>query len=257
MQINIFDANSHVRRFIEVDRTGLPLRTLAMEVNMSPAVSVYVWDGAGGNQRRRDIFPPYKANRTPPAEDIFATMNLFKQVLRHTKAIQITVPKYEADDVIAYLVAAYQAQADITIHSTDRDLYALCALPNVRHSAVPVEKVPPHLIRLFKATKGDPSDNIPGIKGFGDKAWETCDKDEMLGWYLLGAGQLSSPDVTAERFRISKASAAWLCDNTKLALDMWKIIGFFPPTATEVNAGTTIGSVNQAEVNTLLGRFLQ
>lgn len=257
MHINLYDSNSHIRRLIEADSSGLPLRTLVTRVNNSTSVEVFVWDGAGGNQRRRNIYAPYKMNRTPPAEDIFATMNLFKQALRHTKAIQITVPQYEGDDAIAYMAQAYSSQADISIHSSDRDLLALCTLPGVRLVDVHNTKVPPALIRLYKATKGDPSDGIPGIKGFGDGAWEKADKDRLLDWYQAGCPKLpEDTDKVAETFAMTKGCASWLIANTPLAHTFWTIVGFMPPSDAEVEAGTVVGKRDDAATATIMGRFM-
>ena len=265
MNINLYDSNSHIRRLIEGDASGLPLRTLLTQVNNSASVEVFVWDGAGGNERRRKLFPGYKANRTPPAEDIFATMNLFKQVLRHTKAIQITVPTYEGDDVLAYMAQAYASRATISIRSSDRDLLALCTLPGVRLVDVPAPKVPPELIRLYKATRGDPSDGIPGIKGFGEVAWERCDKEALLNWYEGTTISDSGFDIVTHgavdkianyHFGIPMCCASWLKENSQLARTFYHIVGFMPPTDAEVAAGTIVGKRDDAATANIMGRFM-
>jgi len=258
MALQVFDANSWVRRFIEADASGLPIRTLITNINTSPDVMVYVWDGRGGNERRRKMFPTYKANRTPPAENIFATMNLCKQAMRHSKALQITVEGYEGDDVIAALVGLYATKTGVTIWSTDRDLYALCTVEGVTHPTVTNPKCSPELTRLYKATVGDPSDAIPGIKGFGAKAWADCDKDSLRGWYEQGCPVLpSDPTMVVDYFGIPKACASWLSSNQELARTMWTIVGFMPPSAAEVEAGTIIGKRDDAAVATILGKYLQ
>lgn len=262
-RINIYDANSWIRRNIEVDPTGLPLRNMIMDVNTSSNIEVFVWDGAGGNQRRRDLYPAYKSNRPPMDPAIWEVLKFAKELLAHTSAIQITVPGYEGDDVIAALVGMYAAQIPITIHSTDRDLYALCSLDTVRHQvidqggAAPAE---PHLVRLVKTLVGDRSDAIPGVKGFGEGAWEKCDKDALLYWFQHDCTPIPTPDQTEhimELFQVGKAVANWMIANRDLMRTFWTIIGFFPPSQDEINANTTVGVRNVAATNALLRDFHQ
>ncbi|MDR3436476.1 hypothetical protein [Telmatospirillum sp.] len=255
--LNIFDANSWVRRFLEADSSGLPIRNLVTDANISNDVSVYVWDGKGGNDRRRKLFPGYKANRTPPAENIFATMNLARKAFRHSKAIQVQVAGYEGDDVIAALVGQYATTTEVAIWSTDRDLYALCATPGVTHPTVTNPKTTPELIRLYKATVGDPSDHIPGIKGFGAKTWEGCDKENLQGWYRGVRPLDHGVGDVAECFEIPMGCARWLHENQALARTMYQIVGFMPPTNAEIEAGTTVGRRDDVALNNLLRGFLQ
>lgn len=257
MKINLYDANSHVRRLLEADKTGRPLRTLLFEVNTSSDVEVFVWDGAKGNDRRRALYAPYKTNRTPMAEDIFAFLQMSRDLLRHTKAIQITVNGYEADDAIAALCSEFCHKTPVSIHSTDRDLVALCALPGVRHDFQSLAKVAPGQIRLFKSTVGDPSDNIPGIKGFGQKAWENCDQDELRSWFEGGSRLSDDPEQIMDAFRLTKACANWLIANQDLARTFWTIVGFMPPTPQEIEKGTRVGVKNDAAAFALLERFMQ
>jgi len=262
-RLNIYDANSWVRRNIEVDPTGLPLRNLIMDVNSSTDIEVFVWDGARGNERRRALYPAYKSNRSPMDPAIWEVLNFTKELLAHTPAIQIVVPGYEGDDVIAALVGSYASQLPITIFSTDRDLYALCAVEGVRHHVIDQGgKAPsdPHLVRLIKTMVGDPSDTIPGVKGFGQGAWDKCDKDALLSWFThdckpeLHEGQL---EQIMELFGMGKASTDWLIKNQKLVHTFWTIIGFFPPPPALIEVNTTVGVRNLMATNALLRDFHQ
>ena len=123
--LKIIDANNYVRRLVEADASGFPMRNLLTEIKTSKDIWVFVWDGRNGNERRRKLFPDYKMKRRLPDENIFKAMDLFREVLRHSKALQVTVPEYEADDVIASLVATFKENIDVQVHSTDRDLTAL------------------------------------------------------------------------------------------------------------------------------------
>jgi 5'-3' exonuclease len=257
--IQLFDANSWVRMCIEADATGLPLRSLVFNIQNTTDTSIFVWDGKGGNDRRRALFPAYKMQRKPTGENIWAAMNMFKDLLKHTKAIQVTIPGYEGDDVIAALVETFAPQTSIQILSTDRDLFALCNHPSVSHARVVTPKVPAVLLRVYKATVGDPSDNIPGIKGFGEGAWIQCNQDRLADWYERGLTYAADqePAPVAEWFNMPLRCASWLLENQDLARTMYQIIGFMPPTKAELNAGLSVGTDDPAAVEAIFTRFLQ
>ena len=90
------------------------------------------------------------------------------------------IPGYEADDVIATLVDRAPAEAKVSIVSTDRDLMQLVdervqlldGIRDRRYGPGEVEErfgVPPQRLLDVRALVGDKSDNIPGVKGIGEK----------------------------------------------------------------------------------------
>jgi len=90
------------------------------------------------------------------------------------------VPDFEADDVIATLVERAPKDALISIVSTDKDLMQLVSdrvtlldgVKDRRYGPSEVEErfgVQPDRILDLRALVGDPSDNIPGVKGIGEK----------------------------------------------------------------------------------------
>lgn len=258
IKMHIYDGNAWLRKLFEADRTGLPLRTFITEINSTAGVPIVVWDGLNGNARRRKLYPLYKRNRLPAAEDIFATFRLAKELLKLTKALQVEVYDYEGDDVIASLATTYSSQTTVEIYTVDRDLYALCVLPHVQLVGARPPKVPHDHVRLFKATVGDPSDNIKGIKGFGPAAWEACDKEALTSWYTEGCPQLSLdvPKIMDE-FSVSNAHALWLITNRVQAKCYWDIVGFMPPTSKEIEENTIVGQRDDAALTTRLKEFLQ
>ena len=92
----------------------------------------------------------------------------------------LEVPDFEADDVIATLVETAPAGAEVCIVSTDKDLMQLVR-PGVelldgakgrRIDSAAVEErfgVLPDQLLDMRSLVGDPSDNIPGVKGIGEK----------------------------------------------------------------------------------------
>lgn len=160
----IFDGNNVFQRWTMHDVTGRPVRNLLDQITTAPHQPVVVWDGRGALRARREIYPDYKMQRESKGEDLYAAMELLQTALTHTNAVQFKVPGYEADDVIATLVRreAFDVQH---IHTNDEDLAAL---------GVPTDKEPkvePQWLPTYKASVGDKSDNIPGIRGFGPAAW--------------------------------------------------------------------------------------
>jgi 5'-3' exonuclease len=110
-----------------------------------------------------------------------------------TSAIQVTVPYYEADDVIVTLTRKHQDSYRVTVDTSDRDMWCLSDHRNVSVTCNPIQEVMPRDVQLYKALVGDTSDQIPGVRLFGDKAWENVYRyaepyAERL-WNLLLADQ--------------------------------------------------------------------
>jgi 5'-3' exonuclease len=221
--MHIFDCNNYVRRMIEADKHGTPLLTIFNAIQNLPDIPLCVWDGVGGNRRRRDIYPNYKVQRKPLDPTIFNALNNAKALLSLSKAINIECPGWEGDDVIATLVRRHFPDVQrFHIHTTDVDMLQLERVVIDRDKA-PVE---PQFMRLYKTLVGDTSDNIPGIKGFGEKAWaELSDDYRHILCGLFEAGQ----PIDWSRVPMSKGSAKWISEpaNERLVRDFWTIIGFF------------------------------
>lgn len=183
MAIRIFDGNLCLRRRLEMDQTGAPLRALAYD-NMynKSETKIWVFDHPKGNLKRRAIYPDYKMNRTPPAENIIAFIKLWQEMVKLTGVFSIQVPGYEADDIIYSLCKINNGQP-IIVESNDGDLRALEVMPNVKLESNALNMIEPEYVQLYKATVGDPSDNIRGVPGFGKKTWNDCDKELLWEWY--------------------------------------------------------------------------
>ncbi len=136
-------------------------------------------DPRGGSFRRR-IYPEYKAGRDAQPEDLTAQLPLVAELCAAFGVPMIEVPDFEADDVIATLVETAPEGAEVCIVSTDKDLMQLVRpgvelLDGVKgkriDSATVVARfgVPPEKLLDLRALVGDPSDNIPGVKGIGEK----------------------------------------------------------------------------------------
>ena len=175
--IHIYDGNNvRLREMTKPKVPGEARLSLRQqyEFHLSPGddFHIWVWDGRDHNQRRRDLFPGYKAQREPMAEDHFSQIRLFRELLTYSRAVQFDVDGWEADDVIATLARHFAKDQPVTCHSNDLDYYQLCANPNIAINGIGKTPTEPRWIPLYKAFVGDTSDNIPGVAGFGPKTWD-------------------------------------------------------------------------------------
>jgi len=137
---------------------------------------------------RHVAYEKYKAQR-PKTDDILAKqINRSRDIL---KAFEIPVydsPSFEADDILGTIVGKLKTQKEkikIIIASGDLDTLQLVSDDDVvvytlskgiKEAVIYDEKAvmerygfPPKLVPDFKGLKGDPSDNIIGVKGIGEK----------------------------------------------------------------------------------------
>jgi DNA polymerase-1 len=159
------------------------LRSLGAYKKRFPGARVWVcWDGS--SQRRKAMYPDYKANRTHSANAPSEEMSWLKSNLHLCGVFQAFNLKEEADDVIASLVRGPFENSSNIIVSTDRDMLQLVSeftqqlCPNVGMSKEKLYNsdlvkeeygVLPEFIVHIRALSGDSSDNIHGVPGFGLK----------------------------------------------------------------------------------------
>jgi DNA polymerase-1 len=169
------------------------LKTLRRIVEESqPKAIVVAWEG-GGSSKRRALFSEYKLNRKPEKMNRFyeddipdSDENRQQQIitllglLKCVPVCQIYVGDCEGDDVIAYLVRGPYRDVNKIIVSSDKDFYQLLDDKTKIYSlhkkifvnaadVLEEFRVTSTNFALAKALCGDPSDNIPGIKGLGFK----------------------------------------------------------------------------------------
>jgi DNA polymerase I len=138
---------------------------------------------------REEIFPDYKAHREPPPEDLITQIPLVKNACRHLGLATWEANGFEADDLIGTLAKlAVEQGIGVTIVSNDKDLAQILALDGDvellrskgtsssaklervrRENVADVFGVEAFQIPSFLALRGDPVDNIAGLKGVGEK----------------------------------------------------------------------------------------
>lgn len=130
---------------------------------------------------RKDLYNEYKANRSEMPEDLAVQIPYIKKLAAIMGIPTLEVPGYEADDLIGSMVKiARQHQLEAVIVSGDKDFSQLITdhvvlydtMKDVKYDAQGVFNkwgVHPHQFIDYLAIVGDTSDNIPGVKGIGEK----------------------------------------------------------------------------------------
>ena len=142
---------------------------------------------------RDEMYEPYKAHREAPDDMLVAQFGRIRELLEVLGIPIYDLEPYEADDVLGTL--ARQAEADgfdVWLITGDRDALQLVT-PHVRvlstnprtgqpliYDEAAIQDrwgIKPSQVVDFKGLVGDSSDNIPGVKGVGEKTASTLLKD--------------------------------------------------------------------------------
>ena len=130
---------------------------------------------------RHEAFEQYKAHRDPMPEDLVEQMPWARKACTALGIPILEKDGYEADDLIATMVErAGEAGYHCAIVTSDKDLYQLVndkvriinPAKGMVMDAKAVEQVfgvPPEQVVDVLALWGDPTDNIPGVPGIGEK----------------------------------------------------------------------------------------
>ena len=165
---------------------GFANTLLAVLDDLQPTHIALALDVDDGTTFRRDLDPNYKAHRDAMPEDMPPQIERCRQVASAFGLPIFEAPGYEADDVLATLADQAAAQGVETwIATLDSDLVQLVRDGVSIYMFRPFQRdvvrydsdervrdrygVDPIQIIDYKAIVGDKSDNIPGIKGLGDK----------------------------------------------------------------------------------------
>jgi 5'-3' exonuclease len=140
-----------------------------------------VFDESLTTSFRNEIYPPYKANRETPPEELKRQFAFCRRLVESLGLAAFSSDRCEADDLIGTLAARLRERDfQVVILSADKDLAQLLTpgdmlwdyARNRRHY---FEKVPEWLgvqagqVADWLALTGDAVDNIPGIPGIGPK----------------------------------------------------------------------------------------
>ncbi|ONK15137.1 DNA polymerase I [Streptomyces sp. MP131-18] len=187
---------------------------------------------------RSERFADYKATRSATPDEFKGQVELIGELLDALRVRRFAVPGFEADDVIATLATrAADEGFQVSIVTGDRDAFQLVSdMITVLYPTKGVseltrftpEKVlekyglPPAKYADFAALRGDPSDNLPGIPGVGEKT--------AAKWLH----QFGSLDELAERAEEVKGKAG---DNLRTHLDSVRLNRELTELARDVDLG--------------------
>jgi DNA polymerase-1 len=163
---------------------GFCLMIIKILTEYRPAAVIVAWDSREKTFRHEE-FEEYKAQRKPMPDLLSEQWPYFSELCAAFGFVNLAVPGYEADDILATLARQAAAESRETMIVTgDKDAMQLAG-PTVRimantrgmtevkvYDPAAVEErfgVPPCLIPDLIGLKGDSSDNIPGVPGIGEK----------------------------------------------------------------------------------------
>jgi DNA polymerase-1 len=161
--------------------TSMLIKLLAEE---RPDLIAVAFD-VGRPKARLERYAEYKAGRAETPDEFRQQLGLIVEVLETLRVPVIGIEDHEADDAIATLaLRARDEGIEVVIVTADRDFFqivreGLTVMFNVkgisdirRYDVAAVTDrfgLPPEQYLDYVALKGDPSDNIPGVPGVGEK----------------------------------------------------------------------------------------
>lgn len=131
---------------------------------------------------RHKMYADYKGTRKPMPDDLGAQMPIVKQVLDSVNIARYETPGFEADDIIGTLAKRYDLET--IVYTGDKDSFQLVdettSVYFTRRGISDIDRytnenfvekvgIKPINVIDLKALMGDSSDNIPGVKGIGEK----------------------------------------------------------------------------------------
>ncbi len=196
----LFDGHALVHRAfhalppLSVTKTGEPTGAvygfasmlLKVLADFKPTHWAMALDSPGPTFRHKK-FEEYKAHRPPAPDELKIQFARVRELIKAFNLPSFEVPGYEADDILGTICKkASEQDIDIIIVTGDTDTLQLVS-PHVRvltpkpgkrfsdtiiYDEAAVQQryeLSPHQLTDFKGLKGDPSDNIPGVRGIGEK----------------------------------------------------------------------------------------
>ncbi len=159
---------------------GFTTMTLRFLKEYQPEMLAVVLD-AGRETFRNEIYHEYKSNRPEAPPDLIPQFPYIRKILEAMNIPALELAGFEADDLIATLAKKFSSQeTEVVIVSGDKDLMQLVGdttriLDTMKSRWIGVEEVkekfgvePDQVVEVM-GLMGDPTDNIPGIKGIGEK----------------------------------------------------------------------------------------
>ncbi len=144
-----------------------------------PDYLAIAWDPKGETFRDR-IYPDYKGTRPDMPDALRAQIPLFSRIAEAFDVPFLCIDGFEADDVMGTLARRHEGELDVVLVSSDKDLMQLVSKHVVLYDSMKERRISfeevkekfgcsPALVPDALGIWGDSSDNIPGVKGIGEK----------------------------------------------------------------------------------------
>ncbi|MBW6515514.1 MAG: DNA polymerase I [Candidatus Cloacimonetes bacterium] len=133
---------------------------------------------------RHEITDTYKANRPPAPEELISQIEPVKDFFKLLSIPEVSIPGFEADDILGTLAERLKDSYDIVIITSDKDFAQIvddkvALFDPFSEKIVDAEQVKkkygitPEQFADYLSIIGDSSDNIPGVRGIGPKGATT------------------------------------------------------------------------------------
>jgi 5'-3' exonuclease len=275
---------------VHIGGLGGFFRSLGALIRTLQPTQVYmVFDGVGSSNNRKNIIPEYKSNRNVSRitkHELFdnlededdSKVDQIIRIIQYLKTLPVktvSLPRVEADDIIAYLSSTLPTQPEdrVFIVSSDKDYLQLVSDKVIVYR--PIEKeyyttdtvkekfnVTPHNFLLYKLLMGDNSDGVTGIKGLGSKglfkrfpeiATKNLSFDDLLDIaeaklkeHIIYARVLHDIPLLEDKYRVMDLSNPMMDDKDKMFIDKFvenPHLNFLPETFVEMCEEDQIGNL--------------
>jgi DNA polymerase-1 len=231
-----------------------------------------------GKTFRHELYEDYKGTRAKMPDDLRAQVERMREIVDAFNIPRLEMENYEADDVLGSVArwAAEEKGLGVKIITGDKDLLQLVTdrvVVNLAGSRLSDAKdfypedvraklgVPPEKVVDFKALCGDSSDNIPGVKGIGEKtAAQLLDEygslDEIYAHIDKITGRAKSAlEGSKEVAYLSQRLSRIITDlDVKLDLEQARIDRFNPKAVEALFRELEFRSLTE-QLNTLVGKM--
>lgn len=225
---------------------GFTNMILAVWKEYNPDYFIVTFDR--GDTFRHNMYADYKATREKMPDDLRSQIERIEQLVKTFNMPVFTKENYEADDLLGTLANQAAARGiEALIVTGDRDAFQLVA-PNIKvlisgrkfadrevYDEARIQErygvTPKELIEL-KGLVGDSSDNIPGVKGIGEKGGA-----KLIQQYDTLEGIYDNLDQIAKGTRAKLEADR---ENAFLSRDLGRIITDVPGVELNVEAGKTM-----------------
>lgn len=165
---------------------GVSSMLMSIITDLKPDYILAAYDLPGGSFRN-NVEDTYKANRTEAHDDLVAQIGRARELLKAFSIPIFEKEGYEADDILGTISEILKKEKDIEVVIASGDMDTLQLVEGEKVKVFTIRKgikdtvlynekavverfgFTPKLLPDYKGLRGDPSDNIIGVKGIGEK----------------------------------------------------------------------------------------